>query len=44
MALYGPQYAEHARLLVVVASFVLLQVLGSALFVVLLAARRNHDD
>lgn len=41
MALYGPQYAEHAMLLVVVASFVLLQVLGSALFVVLLAARRT---
>jgi O-antigen/teichoic acid export membrane protein len=41
MALYGPQYAEHATLLVVVASFVLLQVLGSALFVVLLAARRT---
>jgi O-antigen/teichoic acid export membrane protein len=41
MALYGPQYAEHATLLIVVASFVLLQVLGSALFVVLLAARRT---
>jgi O-antigen/teichoic acid export membrane protein len=41
MALYGPEYAAHASLLVAVASFVLLQVLGSALFVVLLSARRT---
>lgn len=43
MALYGPDYASHGMLLVVVASFVLLQVLGSALFVVLLAARRAWE-
>lgn len=43
MALYGRDYATHGALLVVVASFVLLQVLGSALFVVLLAARRAWE-
>ncbi|MBY0277435.1 oligosaccharide flippase family protein [Candidatus Binatia bacterium] len=41
MGLYGAEYAQHATLLAVVASFVLLQVLGSALFVVLLSARRT---
>jgi O-antigen/teichoic acid export membrane protein len=40
MAIYGAAYATHGPLLALVASFVLLQVLGSALFVVLLAARR----
>lgn len=44
MGLYGPEYAAHASLLVVVASFVLLQVLGSALFVVLLSARRAWES
>ena len=44
MALYGAEYAAHAALLVVVATFVLLQVLGSALFVVLLAARRTWQS
>jgi O-antigen/teichoic acid export membrane protein len=40
MAIYGSAYAGHGGLLALVASFVLLQVLGSALFVVLLAAQR----
>ena len=40
MAIYGAAYAAHGPLLALVASFVLLQVLGSALFVVLLAAQR----
>jgi O-antigen/teichoic acid export membrane protein len=44
MGLYGAQYAEHAALLATVASFVLLQVLGSALFVVLLSARRTWQS
>ena len=41
MGLYGAEYAQHGALLAIVASFVLLQVLGSALFVVLLSARRT---
>ena len=41
MGLYGAEYAEHGALLAIVASFVVLQVLGSALFVVLLSARRT---
>ena len=41
MGLYGAEYAQHGTLLAIVASFVLLQVLGSALFVVLLSARRT---
>lgn len=39
MGIYGAIYAQHGALLWLVASFVLLQVLGSALFVILLAAR-----
>lgn len=40
LSLYGAAYAAHARLLVLVASFVLLQVLGVGLYGVILATGR----